>query len=113
MYESYKEMSMAVGVKKPQEAQKSKNHLENEDSHQRPNCCVGQSPKVRGSSVLRLIVGSKLLRNRGFNDLRSGPRVAGQTVVRKGLAFSERVGQCASTQSFHALERPREVWAAW
>ena len=43
----------------------------------------------------------------------SGPRVVGQTVVRKGLAFSGRVGQCASTHSFHALARSREVWAAW
>ena len=40
-------------------------------------------------------------------------RVVGQTVLEKGLAFSERVGQCASTYSFHALERPREVWSAW
>ena len=37
----------------------------------------------------------------------------GQTVSGKVLAFSERVGQCASTYSFHALERPREVWSAW
>ena len=37
----------------------------------------------------------------------------GQTFVGKGLAFSGRVGQCASTNSFHAVEHPREVWAAW
>ena len=40
-----------------------------------------------------------------FNDLRPsglrcGTRVVGQTL-------------CASTHSFHALERLREVWAAW
>ena len=137
MYFSYEEMSGALGVKKPQEAQKAtalwkmkaakdvgeeyydpdrkdKILRRNETrlallgrAPQRPNCCVGQSPKVRGSSILRLTVGSNLLRNRGFNDL-------GQTVVVKGLAFFfERAGQCASTHSFHALERPREVWAAW
>ena len=74
--------------------------------------------KVRGSSVLGLTVGSRLLWNRGCNDLRpcgfrSGPRVVGQTFVGKGLSFSGRVGQCASTHSFHAVERPKEVWAAW
>ena len=33
MHEVYKEVSRAVGVKKPQEAQKAKSPLENEGSH--------------------------------------------------------------------------------
>ena len=49
----------------------------------------------------------------GREDSGLVPRVVGQTVVEKGLAFSGRVGQCASTFSFLALERPREVWAVW
>ena len=32
MYDSYKVLSSAVGVKKPQEVQQAKNHLENEGS---------------------------------------------------------------------------------
>ena len=51
------------------------------------------------SSVSRLTVGSRLLWNRGCNELwpcglRSGPRVVGRTIVGKGSAFSG-------------------VWAAW
>ena len=41
-----------------------------EENLKDPIGCVGQSPKVRGSSVLRLTVGSRLLWNRGFNELR-------------------------------------------
>ena len=33
--------------------------------------------------------------------------------VENGLAFSGCVGQCRSTHSFHAVERPREESAAW
>ena len=113
---SYKEMSRAVGVKKPQEAQKAKARWkmkaakdageEYYDHHacrqhpgkkqdtistlggapRRSNCCVGETPKVRGRSVLRMIVGSRLLWHRGCNDLRPGgfrsdPRLMGQTFV--------------------------------
>ena len=100
MYESYKEMSGAVGVRKPQEAQKAKTLWKmksakdageeyydpaREDIYQRKkqakistlgraprrsSCCAGQCPEVRGRSVLRLNVGSRLLWNRGCNDLR-------------------------------------------
>ena len=39
--------------------------------------------------------------------------VLGQTFAGKGLAFSGLVGLCVAMYSFHAVEHPREVWAAW
>ena len=76
MYDSYKVMSKALGVKKPQESQKAKalramkaakNRREEfydlarisflGKSPQRSKCCLGQSPKVRGRSVLKLARG--------------------------------------------------------
>ena len=74
---------------------------------------------MRGISELRMTVGSRLLWHRGCNDLRPGgfrsdPRFVGQTFVGRGpVAFSGCMGQCASTHSFYAVERPREVRAAW
>ena len=45
----------------------------------------------------------------GLGWFGSDPAVVG----RGPLAFSECMGQSASTHSFHAVERPREVWAVW
>ena len=36
-----------------------------------------------------------------------------KNVLVKGLAVFGSVGQRAFAHSFHALERSREVWAAW
>ena len=48
------------------------------------------------------------------DEFRSDPRCVGQAVVGRGpLAFSGCIGQFASTHSFHAVERPRKVRAAW
>ena len=73
---------------------------------------------MRGISVLRMTVGSRLLWHRGCNDLlpggfRSDPRFVVQSFVGRGpMAFSGCMGQCASTHSFYVVERAREVWAA-
>ena len=73
MFDSYKEMSRAVGVKKPQEAQNARalratNAAKDRKEEfydlalgrapQRPNCGPGQSAEVRGRSVLKLARGS-------------------------------------------------------
>ena len=48
---------------------------------QRSNCCVAQSPKVRGISVLRMTVGSRLLWHPGCNDLRPGKFQVGLDLI--------------------------------
>ena len=141
MYFSYREMSRAVGVKKPQEAQKAKALWKMKVAKDAGEEWTPRvKTNIRGRNETRLalweehlkdpivgldktllcveVIGSSLLLNRGCDDLRpcrfvSGSRVVGQTSVGKGLAFSGRVGQCAATHSFHAVEHPGEVWAAW
>ena len=84
---------------------------------QKSNCCAGQSREVRGSSVSRLNAGSRLLLNRGCSDLRPGefrscPRV-GKPLWEEVLWPFLDAWDSAATHSVHAVEHPREVWAAW
>ena len=71
----------------------------------------GQSPKVRGGSVLMLNSGSRLLWNRGCNDLRpcgfrSGPRVVVPTIVGKRSGFfSTRGTVCVYAQPQGSMGR--------
>ena len=85
---------------------------------QRPKCGIGQSFEVRAESVSRLIVASRFFVKLAVNGLwprglRHGAKGVGQAVVGKRLAFLGFLGQRAFAHSFHALERSREVWAAW
>ena len=84
---------------------RNKTRLELWEEHLKdPFVALDKSPEVRGRSVLRLTVGSRLLWNRGCNDLRpdgfrSDPRSVGQAFVGRGpMAFSGCMGQCASAQ---------------
>ena len=50
----------------------------------------------------------------GSNGIRSGGVGSDATAVGRGpVAFSECVGQCASTTNLYAVERSREVRAVW
>ena len=72
------------------------------------------STKVHGKAVVRPKVGSRLSWKQGGNDPRPSGFRSGSSVVGRGpLALSGCMGQCASTHSLYAVERPREVRAAW
>ena len=72
---------------------------------------VGQSPKVRGGSVLKWL---EALWKQGSNGMRSGGVESDATVVGRGpVAFPGRMGQCASAHNHQAMECPRKVLALW
>ena len=131
-------MSKAAGAEKPNESQKAKAAWAIKAAKDRRGdefYDLARKENILGRKQTRLELWEEHLKERGristkadcwlealvelvFNDLwprglKYGARVVGQTFVGKGLALFEPVGSCASTHSFHALERLREVRAAW
>ena len=126
-------MSGAEGVKKPNESQKARALWKMKAAKydpernstgtvkrapQSPDCGTGQSFEVRGEFVQSWIFVPRPVVEMVFNGLwprglRHGSRDAEKAFVGKGVAPLGSVGQRAFAHSIHALERSREVWAAW
>ena len=141
MFASYLEKIWAVEVKKPQDAQKAKAFWKMKEAKDageeyylpmRENNIKGRNKTILSlweehlkdpivalpSSAWKISteakVGSRLLWNRGCNDLRPCGFRSYLAVVGRGLlAFSGCMGQCASTHSLYAVEPPREVRTVW
>ena len=124
MYDSYKEMSRAVGVRKPQEAQKAKAFVGYESSQRQEGRVLMIRLAKRtfreeikrdwscGKNISRIQL-LQALWKQGSNDQRSGGVRSDATVVGRGLvAFSGCLGQCASTHNLYAMECSRETRAA-
>ena len=143
MYDAYKEMSRTVGVKKPQEAHKTKALWKMKaakdagEEYQpmreegikgrkrdkistlgrtplRPNWCVGQSSEMGGKLVLEVSSQSTLEKVLSPMAAVGFLRSLWEKPVWEGvLAQLGSDGYCVFAHSVHGMERAREVWAAW
>ena len=97
---------------------RNKTRLEMWEEHLKdPIVALDKAFEVRGESVSRLIVGSRLVVELVFNGmwlrgLMYGAKDVGQISVKRCLALFGTVGQRAFVHSIHAWERSRKVWTA-